>query len=74
MSRYVKQIQIRVSVDCWEILAVESYAIAEATKVAHEETLKKHLNSAITNALKEVGLHPGGADTFIYEDTDDVID
>lgn len=74
MSKYVKKIQIQVCINCFEVLPAESYAIAEATDVIDKESLEKRLNSAITKALIDKGLHPGKAGTCILADIDDEID
>lgn len=74
MSKFIKKVSVEVSVNCWETLAVESSATAEATKVVNTKTLKKELKSVLTNTLHKKGLHPGKVNIFIYEEVDDEID
>lgn len=76
MGKYVKEIQIKVNVNCYEILQLKSHAAAEATKIVDKEALEKHLIDVVTNALTAQGLHPSvsSAYTFIHEEVDDEID
>lgn len=76
MGKYVKEIRIGVNVNCYEILQLESYAAAEATKLVDKEALGKHLIDVVMNALTSQGLHPSASSAYtsIHEEVDDEID
>lgn len=76
MGKYVKEIQIGINVKCYEMLQLESYAAAQATKIVDKGALEKHLADVVTKALTAQGLHPSASSayTFIHEEVDDEID
>lgn len=76
MGKYVKEIQIGINVKCYEMLQLESYAAAEATKIVDKEALEKHLADVVTKALTAQRLHPSASSSriFIHEEVDDEIE